>query len=99
MPYVPPQEYDSSVVDDISWMDKTNCGEDDLFLFFPVKVDSVTYAKIARKICSPCKVRDECLMFGLVTERTQKNKYGMFGGQNASQRRRIHQALNKASQE
>ncbi|AXH69480.1 WhiB family transcription factor [Mycobacterium phage Mantra] len=63
----------AAVEDKHAWRDLARCAEVDPEVFFPEKGKS---AKPAKRICSRCEVRVECLEFALAN----RENYGVFGG-------------------
>lgn len=71
--------------DDREWMIDAACTQVDPEIFFPNKGGS---SKQAKKICARCDVREQCLEFGLKTDRG-KTLHGIFGGKSERERRAI----------
>ena len=72
------------------WRDLGACAGVDPEVFFPDRGEST---KIAKAICDECIVSDECLEFAL--ERNER--FGIWGGMSARERRRIRAARRKAA--
>lgn len=66
------------------WQDKAACIGYDPDLWFPEWPKPNEYRQ-ARRICSGCPVRSECLQFALESD----NRYGMFGGLTPGERESI----------
>lgn len=64
------------------WQDRALCAQTDPEAFFPEKGQSTRDAK---KICMACDVRVECLDFAL----TNDERFGVYGGLSARERRRF----------
>jgi WhiB family redox-sensing transcriptional regulator len=67
------------------WHDKALCAETDPEAFFPEKGGSTREAK---KICTGCEVRAECLEFALSND----ERFGIWGGLSERERRRLRRA-------
>jgi WhiB family redox-sensing transcriptional regulator len=67
------------------WHDKALCAETDPEAFFPEKGGSTREAK---KICTGCEVRAECLEFALAND----ERFGIWGGLSERERRRLRRA-------
>ena len=65
-----------------SWQEKALCAETDPEAFFPEKGGSTREAK---KICTGCEVRAECLEFALSND----ERFGIWGGLSERERRRL----------
>jgi WhiB family redox-sensing transcriptional regulator len=68
-----------------SWQDYGNCLGVDPDLFFPERGAST---KEAKAVCRGCVVREDCLEHAL----TNSEKFGIWGGMSARERRRIRRA-------
>ena len=68
--------------DDESWRLAALCGETDPEAFFPEKGGSTRDAK---RVCSGCEVRAECLEFALAND----ERFGIWGGLSERERRRL----------
>ncbi|WP_442928933.1 WhiB family transcriptional regulator [Modestobacter sp. VKM Ac-2981] len=65
-----------------SWQERALCAETDPEAFFPEKGGSTREAK---KICTGCEVRAECLEYAL----TMDERFGIWGGLSERERRRL----------
>ena len=68
--------------DDQGWQESALCAETDPEAFFPEKGGSTREAK---KICTGCEVRAECLEFALAND----ERFGIWGGLSERERRRL----------
>jgi len=68
--------------DEQGWQDRALCAETDPEAFFPEKGGSTREAK---KICTGCEVRAECLEFALAND----ERFGIWGGLSERERRRL----------
>ena len=73
---------DLARVGDASWRLDALCAETDPEAFFPEKGGSTRDAK---RVCSGCTVRAECLEFALAND----ERFGIWGGLSERERRRI----------
>ena len=73
---------DPSVTGDPSWRLDALCAETDPEAFFPEKGGSTRDAK---RVCSGCPVRAECLEFALAND----ERFGIWGGLSERERRRL----------
>ena len=73
---------DLSPVGDASWRLEALCAETDPEAFFPEKGGSTRDAK---RVCSGCTVRAECLEFALAND----ERFGIWGGLSERERRRL----------
>jgi len=64
------------------WQDRALCAETDPEAFFPEKGGSTREAK---RICSGCEVRAECLEYALAHD----ERFGIWGGLSERERRRL----------
>ena len=71
-----------SPVGDASWRLEALCAETDPEAFFPEKGGSTRDAK---RVCSGCAVRAECLEFALAND----ERFGIWGGLSERERRRL----------
>ena len=69
----------------LSWQDKALCAQTDPEAFFPEKGGSTREAK---RICSGCDVRAECLEYALAHD----ERFGIWGGLSERERRRLRRA-------
>ncbi|HYX97247.1 WhiB family transcriptional regulator [Geodermatophilus sp. SYSU D00779] len=67
---------------DASWRLEALCAETDPEAFFPEKGGSTRDAK---RVCSGCTVRAECLEFALAND----ERFGIWGGLSERERRRL----------
>lgn len=65
------------------WQDRGLCSQTDPEAFFPEKGGSTQEAK---RICSACDVRAECLEYALA----HGERFGIWGGLSERERRRLH---------
>ncbi|WP_268895164.1 WhiB family transcriptional regulator [Goekera deserti] len=68
--------------DEQSWQERALCAETDPEAFFPEKGGSTREAK---KICTGCEVKTECLEFALEND----ERFGIWGGLSERERRRL----------
>ena len=68
--------------EDADWHDRALCAQTDPEAFFPEKGGSTREAK---KICSVCPVRAECLAYALAHD----ERFGIWGGLSERERRRL----------
>jgi WhiB family redox-sensing transcriptional regulator len=73
---------DHSDDDPPSWQDQALCAQTDPEAFFPEKGGSTREAK---RVCSRCDVRDECLDYALARD----ERFGIWGGLSERERRRL----------
>jgi WhiB family redox-sensing transcriptional regulator len=69
-------------VDHPEWQDRALCAETDPEAFFPEKGGSTREAK---RICSGCEVRAQCLEYALAHD----ERFGIWGGLSERERRRL----------
>ncbi len=67
---------------DPEWKDRALCAQTDPEAFFPEKGGSTRDAK---RVCSGCDVRAECLTFALSND----ERFGIWGGLSERERRRL----------
>ncbi|WP_091381235.1 WhiB family transcriptional regulator [Geodermatophilus sp. DSM 45219] len=65
-----------------SWQERALCAETDPEAFFPEKGGSTREAK---KICTGCEVKAECLEYALSND----ERFGIWGGLSERERRRL----------
>ena len=65
-----------------AWQDKALCAQTDPEAFFPEKGGSTREAK---KVCSSCEVRAECLDYALAHD----ERFGIWGGLSERERRKL----------
>jgi WhiB family redox-sensing transcriptional regulator len=68
--------------EDQGWQERALCAETDPEAFFPEKGGSTREAK---KICTGCEVRAECLEYALGND----ERFGIWGGLSERERRRL----------
>lgn len=71
-----------TLVEEADWHDRALCAQTDPEAFFPEKGGSTREAK---KICTGCEVRAECLSFALAND----ERFGIWGGLSERERRRL----------
>jgi WhiB family redox-sensing transcriptional regulator len=67
------------------WQERALCAQTDPEAFFPEKGGSTREAK---RICSGCEVRAECLEYALAHD----ERFGIWGGLSERERRRLRRA-------
>jgi WhiB family transcriptional regulator, redox-sensing transcriptional regulator len=67
---------------DEQWQENALCSQTDPEAFFPEKGGSTREAK---RICTGCEVRDECLEYALAHD----ERFGIWGGLSERERRRL----------
>ena len=72
--------------DELSWQERALCAQTDPEAFFPEKGGSTREAK---RICSGCEVRAECLEYALAHD----ERFGIWGGLSERERRRLRRAI------
>ena len=75
----------TSVVDDenqLAWQTDSLCAQTDPEAFFPEKGGSTRDAK---KICTSCEVRNQCLEYALQND----ERFGIWGGLSERERRKL----------
>jgi WhiB family transcriptional regulator, redox-sensing transcriptional regulator len=68
------------------WQEQALCAQTDPEAFFPEKGGSTREAK---RICSGCEVRAECLEYALAHD----ERFGIWGGLSERERRRLRRAV------
>ncbi|SDJ33960.1 transcription factor WhiB [Frankineae bacterium MT45] len=68
--------------DEESWQERALCSQTDPEAFFPEKGGSTREAK---RICTGCEVRTECLEYALLND----ERFGIWGGLSERERRRM----------
>ena len=68
--------------EDEDWQERALCAQTDPESFFPEKGGSTREAK---KICTGCEVRSECLEYALAHD----ERFGIWGGLSERERRRL----------
>lgn len=73
-----------------TWRDRSACRDSDPDVFFPIGSTGMALEQIetARRICTACPVRDECLEFALATNQ----EAGVWGGTTEEERRKLRKA-------
>jgi Transcription factor WhiB. len=71
--------------DEQDWQERALCAQTDPEAFFPEKGGSTREAK---RICSGCDVRAECLEYALAHD----ERFGIWGGLSERERRRLRRA-------
>ncbi|WP_283250175.1 WhiB family transcriptional regulator [Antribacter soli] len=66
----------------MSWQERALCAQTDPEAFFPEKGGSTREAK---KVCSGCEVRAECLDYALAND----ERFGIWGGLSERERRKL----------
>jgi WhiB family redox-sensing transcriptional regulator len=67
------------------WQERALCAQTDPEAFFPEKGGSTREAK---KICTDCEVKAECLEYALAND----ERFGIWGGLSERERRRLRRA-------
>jgi WhiB family transcriptional regulator, redox-sensing transcriptional regulator len=67
------------------WQEKALCAQTDPEAFFPEKGGSTREAK---RVCSSCEVRAECLEYALEND----ERFGIWGGLSERERRRMRRS-------
>ena len=75
-------EDDAEVPAELEWQERALCAQTDPEAFFPEKGGSTREAK---RICSGCEVRAECLEYALMHD----ERFGIWGGLSERERRRL----------
>ena len=78
------RQVDTSAIDEnsLSWQTDSLCAQTDPEAFFPEKGGSTRDAK---KICTSCEVRNQCLEYALATD----ERFGIWGGLSERERRKL----------
>lgn len=66
----------------LAWQDRALCAQTDPEAFFPEKGGSTREAK---RVCSTCEVRSECLDYALAND----ERFGIWGGLSERERRKL----------
>jgi len=74
------------VGDETDWHERALCAQTDPEAFFPEKGGSTREAK---KICTGCEVRAECLSYALAND----ERFGIWGGLSERERRRLKRSV------
>ena len=72
-------------IEEPDWQEQALCAQTDPEAFFPEKGGSTREAK---RICSGCEVRAECLEYALAHD----ERFGIWGGLSERERRRLRRA-------
>jgi WhiB family transcriptional regulator, redox-sensing transcriptional regulator len=72
--------------EEASWQERSLCAQTDPEAFFPEKGGSTREAK---KICTGCEVRSECLEYALAHD----ERFGIWGGLSERERRRLKRGI------
>ena len=74
----------------MAWMEEAACALEgiDPEIFFPSSSSSAVVA-LAKKVCSKCVVRDECLNYAFEEE----DAYGIYGGLTPNERKALKQKM------
>lgn len=67
---------------ELSWQERSLCAQTDPEAFFPEKGGSTREAK---KVCTGCEVRQECLEYALEHD----ERFGIWGGLSERERRKL----------
>ena len=62
------------------WLEHANCAGMDTDLFFPVA--NPWQEREAKRVCSGCTVRLECLTYAMTSNGGRREQHGIFGGIN-----------------
>jgi len=77
---------DQDETEEQDWQERALCAQTDPEAFFPEKGGSTREAK---RICSGCEVRAECLEYALAHD----ERFGIWGGLSERERRRLRRAV------
>jgi WhiB family redox-sensing transcriptional regulator len=77
--------FDQEESEEQDWQERALCAQTDPEAFFPEKGGSTREAK---RICSGCEVRPECLEYALAHD----ERFGIWGGLSERERRRLRRA-------
>src|SRR3954463_4720444 len=80
------QEVGQDSGEEPDWQERALCAQTDPEAFFPEKGGSTREAK---RICSGCEVRAECLEYALAHD----ERFGIWGGLSERERRRLRRAV------
>ena len=78
----PLSELSDEESEELGWQERALCAQTDPEAFFPEKGGSTREAK---RICSGCEVRAECLDYALAHD----ERFGIWGGLSERERRRL----------
>ena len=76
------QDEAEEVAGELQWQERALCAQTDPEAFFPEKGGSTREAK---KICTGCEVKAECLEYALAND----ERFGIWGGLSERERRRL----------
>lgn len=76
-------------VEALGWHELALCAQTDPEAFFPEKGGSTREAK---RVCSGCEVRKDCLEYALAND----ERFGIWGGMSERERRRLKRTQNIA---
>ena len=79
-------EAEALVGDESDWHERALCAQTDPEAFFPEKGGSTREAK---KICTGCEVKSECLSYALAND----ERFGIWGGLSERERRRLKRSV------
>ena len=79
------ETFGSEPAEEPDWQERALCAQTDPEAFFPEKGGSTREAK---RICSGCEVRAECLEYALAND----ERFGIWGGLSERERRRLRRA-------
>lgn len=85
MPGLRPQSTVDEDENQLAWQSDALCAQTDPEAFFPEKGGSTRDAK---KICTTCEVRAQCLEYALLND----ERFGIWGGLSERERRRLRRA-------
>ena len=76
--------------DNLEWRGRSACRDSDPDVFFPIGSTggAVEQIETARRICTACTVREECLEFALATNQ----EAGIWGGVTEEDRRKLRKS-------
>ncbi len=76
--------------DQEGWRERAECRHSDVRVFFTIGATGSAVSQIAaaKAICRRCPVREACLQFAFET----KQEYGVWGGTDEDERRRLRRA-------
>jgi len=79
------EAFEGEPAEEPDWQERALCAQTDPEAFFPEKGGSTREAK---RICSGCEVRAECLEYALAND----ERFGIWGGLSERERRRLRRA-------
>lgn len=79
------ETFGGGAAEEPDWQERALCAQTDPEAFFPEKGGSTREAK---RICSGCEVRAECLEYALAHD----ERFGIWGGLSERERRRLRRA-------